>query len=242
MSGEKARICASSRVARDTILSVNTSDIADAIRTELLPLADPDRAPGQQAYMKSALPFLGIPVPQVRKVAKSHIRGMRDGDALRAAANDLWRNATHREHWYAAMTILGSRACRSEESLPLIEHMIRTGEWWDVTDELAHRFADLQDDGSEHTRVLLYEWTTDENLWIRRVSIISQLLRRERYDRDLLTTAILENAEDRDFFIRKAIGWALREVGKTDPDWVRGFVAQHELSPLSRKEALKHLG
>ena len=89
----------------------------------------------------------------------------------------------------------------------------------------------------------MLRWTADDDLWIRRSSIISQLKQREATDLELLTIAIESNIEDTEFFIRKAIGWALREYGKTDADWVRAFVAAHpELSGLSRREALKHLG
>ena len=84
-------------------------------------------------------------------------------------------------------------------------------------------------------------WSGDEDLWIRRIAILSQLGRRDRVDRELLSDVIEPNLGDREFFIRKAIGWALREYARVDPDWVRSFVAAHDLSPLSRREATKHL-
>ena len=91
---------------------------------------------------------------------------------------------------------------------------------------------------------MLREWAVDEDRWLRRTSVIAQLLAKDRTDLDLLSTAIDANLDDRDFFLRKAIGWALRQHARTDPQWVRTFVADRgdRLSPLSRREALKHVG
>ncbi len=90
---------------------------------------------------------------------------------------------------------------------------------------------------------LIRGWAVDPDRWLRRSSIICQLGLAGRTDLDLLTEVIARNLADREFFVRKAIGWALRQYARTDPDWVRGFVAAHEtsLSPLSRREAMKHL-
>ena len=87
-------------------------------------------------------------------------------------------------------------------------------------------------------------WAVGDDRWLRRVAVICQVGAKDRTDRVLLSDAILANAADRDFFLRKAIGWALRDYARTDPAWVRDFVAAHEdeLSPLSKREALKHLG
>ncbi|MDR2380232.1 MAG: DNA alkylation repair protein [Bifidobacteriaceae bacterium] len=88
---------------------------------------------------------------------------------------------------------------------------------------------------------LVRRWRRDDSLWVRRLAIISQLGRRERTDRSLLAEAIEANLGDPEFFIRKAIGWALRDFARADPAWVRAFVDSHQLSPLSRREAVKHL-
>lgn len=221
---------------------MSTDELAGTIRTALAAEADPERAPAQQAYMKSTMPFLGIPVPRVRRITVDAVRGVRDPGALQRAASDLWDRATHREHWYAAMTLLARTPNRGRaEVIPIAEHMIRTGRWWDVTDDLAHRLAEQLDVRPEETADLLRRWARDPELWIRRVAIIAQLGRRDRVDVPLLTEAILENANDPDFFIRKAIGWALRDHARTDPDGVRRFVEEHSLSPLSEREAMKHL-
>src|SRR6478735_5758044 len=104
-----------------------------------------------------------------------------------------------------------------------------------------HRIAELHDVLPRETAGLVRRWSTDADLWVRRIAILSQLGRRDRLDRELLAELIAPNRPDPDFFIRKAIGWALREYARVDPDWVRDYVGAHKLSPLSRREALKHL-
>ena len=126
--------------------------------------------------------------------------------------------------------------------MDVVEHMVRTGQWWDYTDELAHRLADLHDSHPAPTAALARRWSGDDDFWIRRIAILSQLGRGARLDPQLLADVISPNLGDREFFIRKAIGWALREYARVDADWVRAFVAAHDLSPLSRREALKHIG
>ncbi len=194
--------------------------------------------------MKSEIPFLGVRVPEVRSLTRRLARGEKDAEILCAAALLLWREAACREEQYAATELMSLRPLRGRlEMVPVHEEMIRTGAWWDHSDEVAHRLAELLDAHPAETATLLRCWMTDEDHWIRRVAIIAQLGRRDATDRMLLAEAIEANLDDREFFIRKAIGWALRELGKTDPDWVRAFVDTHpSLSPLSRREALKNLG
>ena len=192
--------------------------------------------------MKSAMPFYGVPVPEARRIARTAAKGVTDAAALRASARELWDEASHREERYAAMALLGLRPLKADPALvPVVEHMVRTGRWWDITDELAHRLADAHDARPAETAALVRAWSTDDDLWLRRIAILSQLGRRDRVDRDLLAEVIEPNLADREFFVRKAIGWALREYARVDADWVRRYADDHELSPLSRREALKHL-
>lgn len=215
------------------------ADIRDALRAT----ADPELAPDQQAYMKSTMPFLGVRVPEVRAIARTLAKGRDDPQTLRGAATSLWRAATHREERYAAQALLALRPLRGDlELLTVHEEMIRTGAWWDHVDEAAHRLAELLDAHPDVMAMEMRIWADDDDFWIRRAAIISQLGRKARTDRDLLRDVIEANIGDSEFFLRKAIGWSLREYAKTDPAWVRAFVAQHpDLSPLSRREALKHL-
>ncbi len=218
--------------------------LADAIRSALRSSADPAIAPGQQAYMKSAMPFLGVRGPAVRRLTRELVRdlGVKDGTTLLATSQELWDDATHREERYAASELLTLRPLRGEWSLvPHLEHIARTGQWWDHVDGIAKRVADLHDAHPQATADLVRRWSTEADFWLRRLAIISQLGRRDRTDVELLAEVIEPSRADREFFLRKAIGWSLRDLARWDPEWVRAYVERAELSPLSRREALKHL-
>jgi 3-methyladenine DNA glycosylase AlkD len=217
-----------------------------AVRTRLRDAADPQRAPQMRAYLKSQLPCLGVPVPVVRAIvtAEARQRPPRSATALGASAAELWRCATYREERHAGTALTGLGPARGElPLLPLYQEMITTGAWWDHVDEVAHRICALLLAHPDQVRPVIVAWSTDPDRWLRRSAVISQLDARQETDTALLAEVILANAPDRDFFVRKAIGWALRQYARTDPDWVRTFVSQHGkvLSPLSRREATKHL-
>ena len=215
--------------------------LAVAIRAELTARADPNRAAGQQAYMKSSMPFYGVPVPEVRKLTRTLARGLPWPQAAQIS-RELWDEATYREERYAALALTSIRSATGRlELLDLHEYQARTGAWWDLVDEIAHRIADTLDAHPVETAARMREWARADTFWLRRLAIIGQLRRDERTDTDLLTYTIEANADDQEFFIRKAIGWALRDYARVAPNWVRRFVAQHDLSPLSVREAMKHL-
>ncbi|RLK49156.1 DNA alkylation repair protein [Microbacterium telephonicum] len=221
---------------------MNAARLADDIRAALREVADPARAPGQQAYMKSAMPFLGVPVPESRRMARALAKDVTDGDVLADAASALWDEATHREERYAALALLALPPLRRDPALvALLERFTVEGAWWDFTDELAHRVAELLDTDPVPMAAQVRAWAHSPDMWLRRLAVIAQLGRRERVDRMLLADVIEANLDDGEFFIRKAIGWALRDHARVAPDWVRAFVAAHPLSSLSTREALKHL-
>ena len=222
------------------------SALPTQIRAALRAAADPERAAATQAYLKSTMPCLGVRVPEVRRVARAAAAGhpFVDRTGLERTVRELWDGADYREERYAATALLDTRsgrAVRSPELLELHRELIVSGAWWDHVDELAHRVGELRARWPEAVTPELRSWMRADDLWLRRASIICQLGAKAHTDCDLLADAIEANAGDREFFIRKAIGWALRDYGRTDPDWVRNFVAEHDLSPLSRREALKHL-
>ncbi len=224
---------------------MSVAPLVSAIRDALRDAADAERAPGMQAYMKSPMPFRGVPVPSVRSIAKAALRAhpLLTLDELAAAVRTLWDEAEFREERYAASALLATKIGTGRlELVPLYEHLATTGAWWDHVDDLAHRIADLHDAHPPETAAIVRRWSTDADLWLRRLAIISQLGRRDRVDPALLTQVIEPNIADREFFIRKAIGWALREYARVEPEWVRTFVAAHDdLSGLSKREALKHI-
>ncbi|HEU4567576.1 MAG TPA: DNA alkylation repair protein [Marmoricola sp.] len=217
--------------------------LVDAVRAGLREAADPERAPAMAAYMKSAMPFLGVRRPAVRRLVRAAAKADPPADlaTLADTARELWDGAAYREERYAAQDLLGLRLARGRsELLPLHQHLAVTGAWWDHVDEVAVRIGEILD-ADLRAADTVRRWSEDPDRWLRRLAILSQLGRRERTDRALLAAVIEPNVPDREFFIRKAIGWALREVAYVDPDWVRAFVAGHDLAPLSRREALKHL-
>lgn len=219
-----------------------------AVRTGLADLGDRCKAPDMQRYMKSEMPYRGIASPERKALSKrlfaEHV--LLSSAELRRTALTLWRDAEYREERYLAVDLTGHRpyvAWQTPELLPLYEEMIVTGAWWDYVDEVANRRVGplLQAFPAELTPVM-HSWSTDADLWKRRTSIICQLSFKSATDTELLSAAIEANTGHRDFFIRKGIGWALRQFARTEPGWVRAFVADHpELSPLSVREAVKHL-
>ena len=224
---------------------MSVAPLVAAIRDALRQAADADRAPGMQAYMKSSMPFRGVPVPAVRSITKAAVRAhplLTLGD-LETAVRTLWDEADFREERYAASALLATEIGLGRlELVALYEHLATTGAWWDHVDDLAHRIAGLHDAHPTETADVVRRWSAVADIWLRRLAILSQLGRKDRTDRALLAEVIEPNIADREFFVRKAIGWALRDYARVDPDWVRTFVADHdELSGLSKREALKHL-
>jgi 3-methyladenine DNA glycosylase AlkD len=227
-------------------MSEGDPDLLAAIRAGLRRLADPDRAAGMAAYMRSAMPCLGVRVPQVRALVRAEARRRPPASAatLTATVAALWRAATYREERYAATALLdvpAARRLREPDLIGLCEELIVTGAWWDHVDEVAGRVGELLLLFPAEIRPVVAGWQRSPDRWLRRAAIICQRSARDRTDLALLTGAIEANAADADFLLRKAIGWALRSYAYTDPAWVRGFVASHELSPLSVREATKHL-
>lgn len=221
-------------------------ELLAAIRTALMERADPVRAAGAQAYMKSSILSLGVRVPEVRRsvVAAAAAYPFESPEQLRATVLELWREAQWREERYAAIDLTGLRlVARDPLMLPVYEEIIRAGAWWDFVDGVSQRIGALLQAHRAMMTPLLRAWSTDEDFWIRRAAITSQLKAKGATDTELLREVIEANLADPEFFIRKAIGWALREYAKTNAAWVRDFVAEHgaRLSPLSRKEALRHL-
>ncbi len=221
-------------------------ELIGAVRAALRGAAQPDQAGPMQAYMKSATPFLGVRVPVMRRLTRAEAgrRPFVTSADVTDTVRRLWREADHREERYAAIALLdtpAARRLREPAVLATVAELIVTGAWWDYVDELAHRAGDLLAGWPAEVRPVLLTWAGSDDTWLRRAAIIGQLGRREQTDLELLTVAIEAALGESEFFLRKAIGWALRDYARTDPDWVRSFAASHVLSPLSRREALKHL-
>jgi 3-methyladenine DNA glycosylase AlkD len=225
-----------------------THPVVRRLRADLAAQADPSAAGAMQRYMKSTMPFRGVAKPARETLLRAAVavHPLPDAATLAAAARELWDGAAFREERYLALSLVGHRrhaAWVDPTWVPVLEHWIVTGAWWDFTDEIAsHRIGPLLRAHPDALRPVLRAWATAPDRWLRRTSIICQLRSRADTDLELLAEAIEANLADADFFLRKGIGWALRQHTRTDPGWVRRFVADHpDLSPLSRREALRHL-
>lgn len=223
--------------------------ISTVVRRELAAAADPDRAPAMQQYMKSDMPYHGVPRPDVRRICKAIFAEHRlaSPSAFDTAVSQLFFEATHREERYAALQLAAHRRYRAYQTpsrIPLYRKLIVAGAWWDIVDEVAANLVGpILASHPTEVRPVVAGWATGADLWLRRTAILAQLGAKARTDLDLLTYAIEVNVGDTDFFIRKAIGWALRQYARVDADWVRDFVAAHDgLSGLSKREALKRVG
>jgi 3-methyladenine DNA glycosylase AlkD len=220
-----------------------------AIRRELKRRADPGKAPDMRAYMNSAMPYLGVQTPGLREACRLvfPVHQLSSFDDWRDTVLALWHGARFREERYAALMLTGEpvyRDYQTLESLPLYEELIVTGAWWDYVDLIASkRIGPLLKRYPARMRRTMRVWSRSKDLWKRRTAILCQLSFKADTDLALLYDCIEPNLADREFFIRKAIGWALRQHAWTDAREVRRYVAKNQtrLSPLSVREALKNV-
>ena len=219
-------------------------DVVDTLRAN----GSPTAAPQMQAYMKSTMPFDGVPAPVrarvLREVFARHV--LPDRATYERAVRLLWDEATRREQRYAALALARQRRYRpwrDSASMELYRHLIVTGAWWDLVDDIAaHLVGEVLQREPDIVAPVLRRWAADDDLWLRRTAILSQLPAKAATDQELLSDCLAPSVTRPEFFLRKAIGWALREYSRTDPAWVRNYVTGHpELSPLSRREATRNL-
>jgi len=223
--------------------------LVEAVRSALSAAADPEVAAKQQAYMKSQLPYFGLPAARLKAELRPLLRDWRPGsrEQWTATVRTLWDDAGHREEWYAAIAVGRHRRARGwldAPSLDLWRHLVVTGAWWDVVDEVAsHLVGDVLAVHRAEATPTVRSWATDDDLWLRRTAVICQINHKADTDLLLLRHAVEVNVDDTSFWLRKAIGWALRQYARVDPDWVRAYVEQRgdRLSGLSRREAIKRL-
>ena len=217
--------------------------------TALHDAADPAKASQQRAYMKSEMPYYGVTVPHCRKIAKSVFKAnpLPDADAWEASILGLWRKAKYREERYAAIELLLYKPYLkwiAPDRIALIEELVVTGAWWDYVDGIAsYAMGNMLADHPKPTKPLLRAWAKDKDIWKRRTAILAQLGFKQATDEKLLFDVIAPSIGEPEFFLRKGIGWALREYSKTAPDAVIRYVEAHadSLSGLSKREALKHV-
>lgn len=221
--------------------------VVRAVEEALRPLANVQQAVPMRAYMLDQFVFLGIRTTPRRQALRGLPRlSVWRQDEWLALAEALWR-LPEREFRYVAIDMLAKHHKRLDEhALPRILELLQADSWWDTVDGLAGVVGDIllrerlkQPKVQTHMDVCLMH----PHLWVRRLAMLHQLGWKSQTDQPRLFRYALTLADEKDFFIRKAIGWALRDHARTQPDAVREFLNQHapQLSGLTRREAGKHL-
>ena len=211
-----------------------------------LPAArDPERATAMAAYMRDQFIFVGLPAPALRRLERAVLAGLPvpAEEDLRAVALACWQRPEREFQYFACDYLRRHTAVPGSGFLPVIRTLITTKPWWDTVDPLATRVVG---DLVRRHRALVAEqdaWAMADDKWLVRTAILHQLHHGAETDAARLFGYCRSQGGHPDFFVRKAIGWALRQYARTDAEAVRGFVAthRHELSPLSVREAAKHL-
>lgn len=221
--------------------------LADTISAGLAAAADPAAGRAMAAYLKTTMPCLGVHAPQRRAIVREALGGAGapglDREGRRDLAERLW-SRPHREEKYAALDVLLARSRDiGFDDVARYERLVVEGAWWDLVDPIATRVGPrLFAIDPQRATGVVRRWAGSPDLWLRRSALLAQRGRRDATDEALLFELCAAMAGERDFFVRKAIGWALRDYAATAPDAVAAFVAAHpELSALSVREATRHL-
>jgi len=215
-----------------------------ALKADLETSADPVAAVPMAAYMRNQFPFLGIKTGHLSQLLKARIAqsGLPDLADLDLILRELW-DLPEREYQFAGIGLLEKYLLvLPPHFIDTLTHLITSKSWWDTVDSLAgtsvgahfKRYPDVRD-------ATLPIWRKSEHMWLRRSCILFQLGYKQDTDFELLKDIIRENLGSKEFFINKAIGWALRTYSRVDAQAVRSFVVETQLHPLSAREALKWL-
>jgi 3-methyladenine DNA glycosylase AlkD len=202
--------------------------------------ANPEKAAGMSAYMKDQFAFLGIQKPERAALTKDFLKQKRKEPVDWGFVEACYAKPHREFHYLAVDYVLMMKDKLLPGDIARIESLITRHSWWDTVD-MFHIPLGVMFIRYPQTAETLRRWMTSDNLWLRRMSIIFQLHLKDKTDTGFLAEAIERNLNSKEFFINKAIGWALREYSKTDPDWVRSFLASHALAPLSVREAGKYI-
>lgn len=219
------------------------------LRAALKDLADPTKAGPMQAYMKSAMPYHGVPAPLFKKISKEIFAKaeFKDAKHWQREVLGLWHEAKFREERYGALHLAAHRNAKvfqTPNAMPLYEELIVTGAWWDYVDDIAiHRVGSIVGTHTKPMQKMMLAWSKSQDMWKRRTAIICQVGLKDDVDLEFLYRCIEPAMASKEFFLRKAIGWALRQVAWDDPREVIRYVKANRdrLSPLSKREALKNV-
>jgi len=218
--------------------------IVTSIIEDLAALKDEEQAAAMSAYMRGLFPFLGVPSPMRKQVVRRYNKAAKslDRSELRSELDALW-DQNEREYQYAAIDLYIARKSEMQkEDEDLITHMIKTKQWWDTIDLLAtHLVGELWKNYPDIKNERSQEWLSSEDIWLNRTCLLYQLKYKDSVDTDYLTYAISKVKHKDEFFIQKAIGWALRQYSKVDATYVLDLLDDMEITGLARREALKHI-
>ena len=204
--------------------------------------ANPHKALGMSAYMRHQFAFLGIAAPDRKPILQPILKDFKpNSNSLLWLLHQLWEQE-EREFHYAAIAIASKYKKLWDESfINLFENWITTHSWWDSVDTISsHCIGPFFERFPQTRKAVLSQWENNANMWLNRTCIIHQLQYKTKTDTDYLAHVINIHRQSNEFFIQKAIGWALRQYARTNPEWVKQFVASTPLKPLSKREALKH--
>ncbi len=202
-----------------------------------------ENAGPMKKYMKDHFPFLGIKAPLRKELEKQFFKetGILKGPFNKDFVLGLWEKG-EREYQYTAITYIGKFSKKLlKEDLLFLTQLITTKSWWDSVDSIAPLVGELAMRYPEVTKETINQWSVHDNMWLTRTAILFQLKYKGQTNEDLLYQYILDNADSKEFFIQKAIGWSLREYSKTNRESVKRFIEGNQLAPLSVREGSKYL-
>lgn len=217
----------------------------ERVRAALAEVADPAQAPAMAAYMKHQFSFLGIASAPRRAAQKAVLDELASasGDELIAFAQACWAQEPRELQYVASDALRRHHRNLQPEHLPALAELITTKPWWDTVDTLAANTVGPLVARHPELSSVMDAWIESDDIWLARTAILHQLLYKDRTDPVRLFAYATRRAADTEFFIRKALGWALRQYARTDPDAVRAYVSTHaeQLSGLTKREALKRI-
>ena len=210
---------------------------------EMIQHKNEEQARQMSKYMLNKFEYIGIKTPERRKIFKNFFKEYKNKEKIDwEFVNNCWENK-YREFQYVAADYLKNMKDKlTIDDIPKLKQFILKKSWWDTIDNLDMTIGALALKDSNVNKILL-EWSIDENIWLRRIAIDHQLLRKEKTNTELLEKILKNNLGQTEFFINKAIGWALRDYSKTNPKWVKNFIEKNKekMAKLSIKEASKYL-
>ena len=224
------------------MLKVNGNMKVEDVFQGLKEVANPEDAIHMKAYMKDQFEFLGVKTPIRRQISKIFFKKSHKSTIDWKFINQAWENP-YREMQYVVLDYLQlKQTSLASNDLTKVKKLAQTKSWWDTIDFLCRSVGYICLHYPETKKIVL-DWSTDEDIGLRRLAIEHQLLQKEQTDVQLLEQILINNLNQTEFFINKAIGWALRDYSKTNPDWVREFIEKYKdrLSKLSIKEGSKYL-